>query len=388
MDNPMLRSLLKTGVALALHATNSDRLLAKIGGSRRLPLVIGYHRTVEEFPSDELSTIPSMCISTRMLERQLDWIGRRFRFVSLDELGALMESGNRLPERIAAVTFDDGYQDVYEHAFPLLKKKGIPAAVFVVTDLLGTSQLQIHDLLYLLLGRANSKWGSAPQAMSRFLANLGISLSPSPGMANIPHDPHAGLEVLLGILPQSEVLRVIEALQAEVKIPQDILREHRAMSWQEVMEMHAAGITIGSHSQTHAMLPNETAEKVKSETAGSRETLEKWLGESVRHFAYPCGQYNAATVKAVAQAGYRFGYTICKHRDSNSPLLTIPRKMLWENSCLNALGSFSPSILSCHVHGSFDLVAGCKLNHAPFVREGVGSLSDNRREVARTSTAL
>ncbi len=118
----MLRGLLKTGVALALHATNSNRLLAKISGSNRLPLVIGYHRTGEKFPSDALSTIPSSCISTRMLERQLDWTGRRFRFVSLDELGAYMESGNRLPERIAAVTIDDVYQDVHEHAFPLLKK--------------------------------------------------------------------------------------------------------------------------------------------------------------------------------------------------------------------------------------------------------------------------
>ena len=359
----MLRGLLKTGVALALHATNSNRLLGKMGDSRRLPVVIGYHRTVEAFPSDALSTIPSNCISTRMLERQLDWIGRRFRFVSLDELGALMESGNSLPERVAAVTFDDGYQDVYEHAFPLLKKKGIPAAVFVVTDLIGTSQIQIHDLLYLLLAGAESKGVSAPQFLSRFLANLGISLSPSPGMATISRDPHAALETLFGILPQSAVLSVIEALQAKVALSQDTLREHRAMSWQAVLEMHAAGITIGSHSRTHAVLPNENAEKVEEETLGSREALEKRLGEKIRHFAYPCGQYNRGTVQAVAQAGYRFGYTICKHRDSSFPLLTIPRKMLWEKSCLNAFGAFSPSILSCHVHGSLDFAAACKMNH-------------------------
>ena len=73
MNHSMLRSLFKTGAALALHGTNSDRLLARIGGSHRFPVVIGYHRTVEEFPSDALSTIPSMCISTRMLERQLDY---------------------------------------------------------------------------------------------------------------------------------------------------------------------------------------------------------------------------------------------------------------------------------------------------------------------------
>jgi len=137
------------------------------------------------------------------------------------------------------------------------------------------------------------------------------------------------------------------------------------MSWPALMEMHAAGITIGSHGRTHAVLPNESAEKVEQEAVGSREALERRLGETIRHFAYPCGQYDAATVRAVAQAGYRFGYTICKHRDSRFPLLTIPRKMLWEKSCLNALGSFSPSILSCHMHGSLDFVARCKLKHAP-----------------------
>lgn len=346
----MLRSLIKTGVAVALHRTNSDRLLATLGGTRPVPLVIGYHRTVEEFPTDALRTIPSMCISTKMLERQLDWIGRRFRFVSLDELGALQESGHRAAERVAAVTFDDGYHDFYEHAFPLLKRKGIPAAVFVVTDLVGTSRLQIHDHLYLLLARA-------VEVKSRILLKLGITLA-------VPSDPHAAVEVLLGSLPQSVVLRVIEALQNEVNIEEDILREHRALTREAIVEMRAAGVTFGSHTHTHALLPNEDTGRVENELRISREKLETWLGEKVRHFAFPCGQFNAATVGAVAQAGYRYGYTICKHRDSSFPLLTMPRKLLWENSCLDALGSFSPSIMSCHVHGAFDLVSSCKLQHA------------------------
>ena len=353
----MLRGLLKTGVAVALHRTNSDRLLATLNGTRHAPLIIGYHRTVEEFPSNALHTIPSMCISTKMLERQLEWIGRRFRFVSLDELGAHVESGSPNAERMAAVTFDDGYHDVYEHAFPLLRKKGIPAAVFVVTDLVGTSRLQIHDLLYLLLARAEVKWDSTPQARVRLLEKLGI-------VPPVPSDPHSAVEMLLGSMTQSNVLCVIEALEGEVSIEESVRKEHLTMTRQEIVEMHAAGITFGSHTHTHALLPNEDTGRVENELRISRETLETWLGERVRHFAFPCGQFNAATVRAVAQAGYRYGYTICKHRDSGFPLLTMPRKLLWENSCLDALGSFSPSIMSCQVHGAFDLVSGCKLQHA------------------------
>ena len=61
-------------------------------------------------------------------------------FVSLDELGQRLSEGRRDDRPLAAVTFDDGYRDVYENAFPMLVRKGIPAAVFVVTKLIGTSR--------------------------------------------------------------------------------------------------------------------------------------------------------------------------------------------------------------------------------------------------------
>jgi peptidoglycan/xylan/chitin deacetylase (PgdA/CDA1 family) len=316
----MLRNLLKTGLAWGLDQAGIGR--------HRSPFVVGYHRTVDELPADPKAGIPSLCVSVKMLERQLDWIGRRFRFVSLDELSVASS------DPIAAVTFDDGYRDFYRHAFPLLKRKGIPATVFVVTDLVGTSELQIHDRLYLLLARSMSS-----------------------------REAQASLESILATRPQSEVLRWIRELETTVEIGQDVQGEHRSLNWEEIAEIRKAGFTIGSHTRTHAVLANEEPAKVAAELRGSRQTLEERLGEPIRHLAYPCGQFNAATLAAVQEAGYRFAYTICEHRASRAPALTIPRKLLWENSCLNALGSFSPSIMSGHVNGSFDLFAGCKLNH-------------------------
>jgi hypothetical protein len=84
----------------------------------------------------------------------------------------------------------------------------------------------------------------------------------------------------------------------------------------------------------------------------------------VQHFAYPSGIFNTAAVDAVAAAGYRFGYTTCTHRDARFPLLTVPRTLLWENSCLDSHGVFSGSILSCQIHRAFDLVSGCRQRHA------------------------
>src|SRR5262244_3804026 len=144
----MLRNLVKTSAASALHWSGVTRLMGNDA-----PLVLSYHRVVEEFADHVQNSIPPMLISTSMLEQQLDWVGSRYSFVSLDELAAAMESGKKDPRRLAAVTFDDGYADVYHQALPLLRRKGIPAAVFVVTDLIGTDRLQYHDRLYLLLLR-------------------------------------------------------------------------------------------------------------------------------------------------------------------------------------------------------------------------------------------
>src|SRR5207244_13385113 len=123
--------------------------------------------------------------SRRMLERQLAWIGRHFRFISLDELCPRLECGESFDEPVAAITFDDGYRDVYDHAFPLLKRKGIPWAVFVVTGLIGTSRLQSYDKLYLLIARAFSTWRSVPGDLARLLDRLGISL-PEPRISRDP----------------------------------------------------------------------------------------------------------------------------------------------------------------------------------------------------------
>lgn len=337
----MVRSLIKTGAACTLHWTGADKLIGVLASSKNMPLVIGYHRVVEDMAANAGSSIPGMLISRGMLECHLDWLGRRFRFISLDELGSWLECGGKFDKPVAAITFDDGYSDVYYNAFPLLKQKGIPAGVFVVTDLVGTSCLQIYDKLYLLLMHTFSTWRSVPRNWNPFMV----------------------MRVLLAALPQADIYRLIEALEAEVRIEESALEGLRPLNWEMLSEMHHTGMTIGSHTKTHVLLTNESQQKVLEETAGSRQELERRLGITIKHFAYPDGRFNTATVSAVAAAGYRFGYTTCQHRDPHYPLLTIPRRLLWENSCLDALGHFSSVIMSCQVNGVLDFVARCRQDH-------------------------
>ncbi len=350
----MIRSWIKARAAHVLCQTGMDKVVGFLSGGRRTPLVLGYHRVVEDFASSARTSIPSMLVSRSMLERHLDWIGRRYRFVDLNELGALLESGRAIDEPIAAITFDDGYCDFHDHALPVLQKKGVPAAVFVVTNLVGTTEAQIHDQLYHLLAKRN---GHAPLM-------TGLRWPDITGMR-----PYQAMRTLIGSVSLADLQRVIRSLEAEDTTPEHLYGH--AVTWEMLNRIHRAGVVIGSHTKTHIVMTNETRECVLDEALESRLELERRLGAPVHHFAYPSGSFNSASVKAVAAAGYRFGYTSCTHRNIDHPLLTVPRTLLWEESCLDSNKAFSESIMSCQVNRAFDFVAGCRQQHA--IAPGHGS---------------
>lgn len=359
----MLRRLIKTGIATGLHFSGTASVIGARRRRKYMPLVVGYHRVVEDFRDCASRAIPPMLISTNMLARHLDWIGRRFEFVTLDDVAAWAEGRKEFDKPVAAVTFDEGYADVYHHGFRVLRGKGVPAAVFALTDLIGTRSLPIHDELYLLLSAGLSVWPSPRQRISELLYGLGIEMSVASGSNGSYGVPYRVMRALLESVPQTDLLRICRALGTEIEIPEDVASEHRCMSWAMLCEMQRAGMTIGSHTSTHAILTNECEEKVFEEAMGSRSTAEQACGAKIEHFAYPDGRFNAAVVRAVAAAGYRSAYTICEHRHPVYPRLTIPRRIFWEKSCLDVWGRFSPSIMSCQINGVFDGANRCVVAH-------------------------
>jgi len=333
--------------ANALAWTGADRSIARLSGLWKEPLILGYHRVLPDIRVAR--GVPSMDVSVQTLEKHLDFLGRRFRFLSLDELGGRLEEG--WTAGLAAVTFDDGYADFYENAFPLLQRKGIPAAVFVVTGLLENAGGFLHERLYAVLEIALRRWGGRRTRL--FLAERGITI-------DLPHGAFPTLRALLQSLDQDALFGLCASLELELG---ELPTAPRSLGWDQLAAMSRAGLTVGSHTKTHALLSNESPDRVRHEVEASRAMLEERLGVSVAHFAYPDGGFDAGSVRAVAAAGYRFAYTGCRHRDTSHPLLTLPRRVLWEGSTLGASGRFSPSILSGQVHGIFDFAAGCSGDH-------------------------
>jgi peptidoglycan/xylan/chitin deacetylase (PgdA/CDA1 family) len=87
-------------------------------------------------------------------------------------------------------------------------------------------------------------------------------------------------------------------------------RPFRHMSWDEVRELAAAGVTFGSHGATHRDLTRLFAADLRDELVRSRAVIEAETGRGVRTLSYPFGRYNAAVATAAAVAGYEAAFSL------------------------------------------------------------------------------
>jgi peptidoglycan/xylan/chitin deacetylase (PgdA/CDA1 family) len=101
-------------------------------------LILAYHR-VNDWSEDSLTVHPAI------FRRQLEYLSRKYRVVPLSELVEMKIKGLRSKDRLAAVTFDDGYFDNYRYAFPILKNLNFAATFFLTAGLIGTSRLLPRD---------------------------------------------------------------------------------------------------------------------------------------------------------------------------------------------------------------------------------------------------
>jgi peptidoglycan/xylan/chitin deacetylase (PgdA/CDA1 family) len=94
-------------------------------------------------------------------------------------------------------------------------------------------------------------------------------------------------------------------------------------------EMLEAGMSIGSHTLTHPRLARIDPEQMRAEVEISKRNIEDALGEAVTSFCYPYGNFNAATITAVREAGYLLATsTIRGNTNSEADRFTLKRAMV------------------------------------------------------------
>lgn len=117
-----------TSVASALHGLG--RLV-----DRRNSIRILYYHSISDAPVRS-------SVSPAAFERQVEYlVGSGHHVLALSEAARRLASGAPVPDRSVVITLDDGFEDNYEHAFPVLQRFGVTASIFLTVSYIGTDRL-------------------------------------------------------------------------------------------------------------------------------------------------------------------------------------------------------------------------------------------------------
>jgi len=284
MMNTMGSQLLKAGARQLMASVyyGTGRFKARLRGR---VVILAYHRVLTQKELAAHFVQPGMYVLADVFESQMRFVNQHFCVLSIGELFQRWKSG-RLDERstYCVITFDDGWLDNYVYAYPVLRRLGIPATIFLPTRFVGTDEWFWPDKLAYLL-RCSRPNGTPPGAgRTEWISHVEEVIARWKRMT--------GVEIETGLSEMSTALGVSAP------------RERTIVSWEEVAEMARNGISFGSHSATHTILTNVTREELRREVYDSLRVLQERSGNSIPVFCYPNGAYTDEVVEHVKAAGY------------------------------------------------------------------------------------
>ena len=271
---------------------------------RRECVVLTYHGVIPAGP-DAADDREGKFVLEPDFIAQLDYLRRHYVPVDLARFEASLHGGPPLPERALLVTSDDGYENNVRHMVPHLAARRIPAVIFATTGMIGTERTLWTNRVELWWTRhaKDAPAGDRPADMGEMKKRL---------KALPPDERERKLDEWIG--PESG------------SIPPD--HPFRMMDWDGARRCEAAGVAIGSHTVSHAILAGEDEATSRRELVESRRTLERELGHPVTSFAYPnggAGFFLPRDERLAGEAGYRVAFAAIRgrHRAGDDPFAVI-----------------------------------------------------------------
>lgn len=279
---------------------------------RRRPRVLLYH-ACEATESDYIRDLGSNTPPTRF-DAQLDFLLRHYRIVPLDAL----ERGEA-GDRAVVITFDDGYASVYENAFPLLKQRGLPAAVYLTTDVVGNRGLiWINELNWLL---RNHPTVARPLTAEAFHCAENAPIASALARAREAYNPRTVSQLLTEIRARAGLNGGRSSQGASVYL-----------TWEQVEEMARTGVTFGNHTASHPNLAQLSEATQYEEISRAQEALRLHLGRA-SSLAYPFGLHDAASRRVATRLGFTSVMEVGGIHDSPLPLNPVARVPVRDWDC-------------------------------------------------------
>lgn len=296
-----LKPAIRKAVAWAFHTSSMYRwrYQGKV-------VVLMYHRVLTREEVCRESVQPGMYVLDSVFAQQMSFLKENFTVLSLQQLLDLWQRGAwNERARYCVVTFDDGWLDNYHHAYPVLKKLGIPATIFLPTDYVGSDQWfwpdQLAFLFKILSGR-EMKSEDLKEIEGVLSGYLSGDIHPIIGalerweqvadqvIERCKHVPIGRIRELVGTL----------AVELGVSLPQGRV----VVNWDEVREMSQGGVSFGSHSCSHRILTTIASDEVSTELARSKQVLLEQGVNYVPVFCYPNGNSDSDIQGQVKACGY------------------------------------------------------------------------------------
>jgi peptidoglycan/xylan/chitin deacetylase (PgdA/CDA1 family) len=235
-------------------------------------------------------------LPAEVFEAQMRYIRRRYRVVSLDELCEELRRPRQKKDAVA-VTFDDGYRDLYTQALPTLKKYRIPATIFLPIASIESGEVPWYDRIFLAL---------RVFAQEQLDVTLDVRRIFRLDSLQARFEAAAAIIGYLRTIPDDQRRAYCRGLEERFVLPADQLKD-RMLTWEQIHEMSREGITFGSHTMTHPAVSQLSAAQLERELGDSKRILEQRIGREAPHFAYPFGKPEDCGRAAVSVL-QRYGY--------------------------------------------------------------------------------
>jgi peptidoglycan/xylan/chitin deacetylase (PgdA/CDA1 family) len=302
-----IKRLVKAFIASGIGWPTTARLLRAPGVT-----VLMYHRV--PLPN----TLFDGC-DVDLFREQMRWLKRHCRPIHPDELSRHAEAGagTRPP---VLVTFDDGYRDYFDNAYPILKEFEIPAVVFLATSFMDNGGMIWTDEVTWAVAQAPDGQFNLPwDASSRF------DFAQSEQRNHFRDQAKLHLKGIPDAERKDQLARLFEILM--VKADRSAI-DRQMLSWNEVRASQDL-TTYGGHSHTHPIMSQLDKQAMEWEIKTCRDRIEAETGRSPKYFAYPNGRqqdFNDTTKSLLKQHGFALAFsTVLGSNDHSMDPLAIKR---------------------------------------------------------------
>ncbi len=264
-------------------------------------LLLMYHRILPSGSNAYLLEEPGMTVTPETFRNQMQLVKQFFEVVHLSKWLELKNSNAELPKKACAITFDDGWVDNYEFAFPILKELEIPATIFLVSNMIGGDKTFWPERLISLITTIHQQPETRTHRSLAWVRELYNAASLNINSITAPtRDQLSDIIAAAKSFTDSEINQRIDDIENTLNISATP-EKSALLNWNQVNEMRSSGsIEFGSHTCNHIRLNAGTPlEAVKSEVINSKKHIESQIGSTVKTFCYPNGDTSSEAEQLV-----------------------------------------------------------------------------------------